>query len=293
MKKTKSKIKYSWGNDFEFHIWDKVKGKMVSAIDVLKKDKYDPIDLGDGIKLYYDNILAEVAFPPYYSKDEMLKRFTTVFSRIQKHIGDRYELVPKASHVYDNEALNNPIALESGCSPNFNAYTVAPNPPTEFKGGLRSAGAHFHVGAKHLMDFDTRIKTIKLMDILVGIPAVIFDKDDTAKERRTLYGSASEHRATSFGLEYRPLSPGLLRSREATELTFDLINHTLKQIEDGKADEILKQVEPEIIQKTINTCDQKLALQVLNKVKMPKNLLKRIKKKYQFDFQKSWKLTHA
>lgn len=286
-----NKIKYSYGNDIELCLWDKKQKRMVSAITVLKRDKHDPISLGDGINLYHDNLLAEVSFPPYYSKKEMFKRFKTVFSRIQKHIGNNYKIVPKASHVYDDKELQDPKALEAGCSVNYNAYTVNCNPPTKFEGGLRSSGFHCHVGgAKYLMDFQSRIDTIKLMDIFVGVANVIVDKDKTTKERRKLYGAASEHRPTNFGLEYRPLSPGILRSKKATELTFDLINHTLKQVEQGNTKKILESVDSKMVIEAINNCDRKLSKKILEKVGMPQNLMKRINAKYKFDFYKSWKL---
>ena len=294
-KKVSQKITYSYGNDIEFHVFDKIKNKMVSAIDVLNgRDKYNPIDLGDGIMCYHDNILIETSFPPYYSKDEMFNRLETVIGRIHKLIGDNYELVPHAAHVYDKEALTNPKALESGCSVNFNAYTVAPNPPTQFKGGLRSAGFHCHVGSKNeiLKDFNTKINTVKALDIYLGVASVIFNPDKTEINRRKIYGRSSEHRPCDAfnGFEYRPLSPGILRSRETTELAFDLFNYTLKQVEDNKLEEILSLVDSKDVQCAIDNCDVKLAKQVLSKAKLPKDLMNRVTKKYKFDFKSAWGL---
>lgn len=279
---------YTYGNDIEFHLFDKERNKMVSAIPVLGCDKNNPINLGDGINFYADNILGETSFPPYNSKEEMVDRFHTVFSRIQKCIGPRYRLVNKAAHIYDDEALSHPKAKEIGCSVNFDAYTVAPNTPIPFQDGMRTTGFHIHIGNKRLLDFQTRLDVIKLMDILVGCPSVVFDRDNTAEMRRKIYGYPSEHRPTPFGLEYRPLSTGILNSKQATELTFDLVNFSLSKLEDGSLQSILGAVSSEKVKTAIKKCDAGLALSVLQDVKFPKDLLRRIRKNYNTDFYKSW-----
>lgn len=289
---TKEKITYSRGGDWEFPVIDlEQNNKCVSAIPILKRDKYEPILVGDnkdGIKVYHDNVLLEVAFNPFYSKHEMIERYRNVFLGVKKVLGDRYRIISKASHVYNDDELQHPKALEAGCSPNFNAYTVAPNPPVQFNGGLRSAGCHFHCGAKHLLDFDTRLNAIKLMDIFLGVPSIIFNPDKTEKQRRMLYGGPSEHRPTSFGLEYRPLSPGVIRSPETAELTYDLVTYSLSQL--PKATKILESIDTNIVQKAIKDCDKKLARVVMNKVKLPKTLLNRIEGKYGNDLYKNWKI---
>lgn len=289
---TKETINYSRGGDWEFPIADmEQNGKLVSAIPILKRDKHDPISVGNkehGIKIYHDNVLLETAFEPFYSKEEMIHRYRAVFLGIQEVLGNRYRIVPKAAHVYDESELNHPKALEAGCSPNFNAYTVSTNPTVSFNGGLRSAGCHFHCGAKNLLDFQTRLNAIKLMDIFVGVPSVIYNPDKTEVDRRKLYGGPSEHRPTNFGLEYRPLSPGVVRSPETAKLTYDLITYSLSQL--PVADKILESIDSNIVQKAVLQCDKKLSKIILNQVKMPKSLLKRVDTKYGDDLYKNWKI---
>lgn len=289
MNKTQVLAKVTRGHDVEFHLWDVNKKKMVSAIDVLGNDKHKPIDLGDGIKLYADNVLVETAFPPYTSKKEMIERLKTVVSRIQNHLGKNYRLVPKAAHEYDNEALKHPKAMEIGCTANYNAWTLEENSPSKFTDNLRTAGFHCHVGEERLTDFDTRILAIKVLDIVLGTASVIFNNGDNGEiTRRRLYGKASEHRPTPFGLEYRCLSPATLRSPELTELVYDLISYSLEVVLTGKGNELLNSVDKDKVIKSIDNCDSKLAESILKQIGIPADLMKRIKKPYNSDFYKAW-----
>jgi hypothetical protein len=278
----------TFGNDVEFHLFDVEQKKMVSAIPVLKNDKNSPIDLGDGIKLYADNILVETSFPPYESKNEMLDRFKTVLSRIQTKLGKKYRLVPKAAHEYGAEELQDPKALEIGCTTNYNAWEVCANPSLSFSDGLRTAGFHCHVGHQKLQEFDTRITAIRVMDIVLGAASVIFNENDDEVTRRRLYGQASEHRPTPFGLEYRCLSPATLRSPKLAELVFDLINYSIDLTLNGQGEKLVKSINKDEVIEAINSCNAKLAESILNQINLPKPLMKRIKKKYQSDFYKAW-----
>jgi hypothetical protein len=285
----KLKEPVTYGNDFEFFLFDVKQNKMVSAIPVLKHDKHDPIDLGDGIHLYYDNINLETSFPPYNNKKEMFERFQTVFSRIQKYIGPNYRLIPKAAHHFDDESLQDPIAQQIGCSVSYNAWDVKIDSPKEFGSNLRTTGAHFHIGNKKFENFDTLIDSVRLMDIFLGVPSVIFNPDKTEPERRMLYGTPSNHRPCSWGgFEYRPLSSGILRSKKVTELCHDLINFTLKQVEDGKAKDIIKSINVDEVKAAIKNCDIPLAKKILKQVNFPTSLMKRVTAKYDMDFYKSW-----
>lgn len=279
----------TYGNDIEFHLLNTKRKKFVSAIPVLKNDKHSPIDLGDDIKVYADNILVETSFPPFSTKEEMMGRYRTVFGRIQNFLGKDYRLVPKAAHYYDESELLDEKALEIGCTENFNAWEVCVNPKIEFSNNLRTAGFHCHIGHEKLTDHETRIDAVRLVDTVLGTASVIFNKNEEGEvDRRNLYGQSSEHRPTSYGLEYRCLSPATLRSPLLAELVFDLINYCLDFSLNDKANDVLGVVDREKVIKAINTCDAKLAEEVLNEVKLPQEFMKRIKKSYNANFYKAW-----
>ncbi len=290
----KLNLNLSFGSDPEFCLWSVTKKKIVSSIPVLKKYKHNPIKLGDNINFYADNVLAETSFPPVANTEGMIDRLRTVFTRIQESLGDKYRLLPKASHVYDADELKEKKAWEAGCDPNFNVYDGTMNPPADFEAGngLRSGSCHIHIGENEgkLSTFEMREAIIKLMDIYVGAASILFDKDDSAAARRALYGKAGEFRMCPYGAEYRVLGPFVLRSPKTIELTFDLVNHALSHIDNGTDQDALKLVKENDVIVAINNNDKQLAEKVLIKAQLPASLMKRVKQDYNPDFYQDWKI---
>lgn len=285
-----SNMKFSFGNDVEFCILNVETGKIESAIELLGRDKYNPIDLGDGIKWYYDNLLGETAFPPYYSKQEMFERFTTVFQKIQDSLGAKYRLLPKAAHTFEAAQADNDIARQIGCSLEYNAKEMTVVVSTPFETPTRTTGGHWHLGHEKLLDFDTRRNTILVLDIILGCASVIFDKDETNLIRRDKYGKAHSHRPTPFGLEYRVLASSFLVNKEMTELCFDLINYVLTFVENDNLQDLINKVNMDDVTKAINTCDTSLSRNILKQVNLPQCIMERINKTYKNDFYGSWEI---
>src|SRR5689334_8173306 len=76
------RIRYSamitLGSDPELMLFSKDEGKIVSSMRILKGcDKRKPILLGNGIKMYPDNVLLEAAFPPSRSPDAAVEMINT------------------------------------------------------------------------------------------------------------------------------------------------------------------------------------------------------------------------
>jgi hypothetical protein len=280
----------TFGADPELCLFDKRQKKIVSAIEVLKNDKKNPIDLGDGIKMYADNVLVEMAFPPCDDHKQMVARLQTAFRAAQENLGERYVLIPKASHVYDDSELNNPGAWKIGCEPTFDAYGEKMNDPGEFTNGLRTGSFHIHLGNDKLTDFNTRHRAIKLLDIIVGCASIIFNKDESSLARRKLYGKAGEFRPTPYGAEWRVLNNFALRSKELTELVLELVNYAMGIIIDGKENDFIKAVDEKLVRKAIDTENKELAEQILNTINLPAKYMARIKKNYEQDFNKAWEI---
>lgn len=283
---------FSFGNDFEFFLFSKERNKIVSAIDVVKHGKDDPINLDNGVNCYYDNCLIEFSLNPYHDKPEMVNTFRDAFTRVQNHLGENYALIPQSAHVFDAEEVASEEAQRIGCSPSFDAYTLATVMNQPFQDGLRTSGGHFHIGSKMLQeDFDARIDTIKLCDIFLGCANVVYDQDITSKQRRVYYGQPGNHRNPPHGTEYRTLSSSFLMSKETTELTFDLLRHALSHFKTKTVENVIKSVDSNMVIEAINNCDKKLANEVLVRANTPKDLMKRIHAEYTFDFYKSWGLS--
>lgn len=83
---------------------------------------------------------------------------------------------------------------------------------------------HIHIGYEN-PNIDTSLSLIKYLDVYLGIPSVLKDKDI---RRRSLYGKAGCFRLTKYGLEYRTLSSSMMSSTK--KLVF-VWNQILKAIE--------------------------------------------------------------
>lgn len=286
------RAKMTYGSDPELFLQDIAKNKIVSSIPVLKRDKHNPIKLKDGVVMYADNVLCETAFPPANSKDEMVHRFRGVFKQIQGKLGKKYRMVPQAAHEFTKNDLKPQFGIdpmESGCNPSFDAWNATINEPKPFVNGFRTGSAHFHVGHDKLTDFDTRLNAIKVLDIYLGCSFVLIDKDETSKIRRQYYGLSSEHRPTEYGLEYRVLSPYVLKSPQLVSLALDIIDFSMEKVFKGESSEVIKLVNPVNVMSAINNCDAKLAQSVLNQAELPGDLMKRVTSQYKLgDFYQEW-----
>lgn len=250
------------------------------------------MDLGDGIKAYADNVLVEASFPPCESKEQIVTMLGNVLGRIQERLDKlgNFKLVPQAAHIYDKDQLTDKTAWECGCTPNFDAYGECMNPSPEFSSGLRSGSFHIHLGNKTLTDFDIRHQAIRLLDIFVGVPSIVFDKDKSSGARRALYGKAGEFRPTPYGLEYRVLGNFALRSPKMTNLVFDLVNYAMGHVEIGNCKDVISRFDSKMIQRAINDGDKKLASAIVRKSGLPSNLVTAIHENYDADMYKAWKI---
>ncbi len=298
---SKTKLITTLGSDPEMMLFDAKNEKMVSAIAVLKNDKDHPSDLGDGIKMYADNVLVECAFPPALSKDAFIETMRKALQRMVLALGPDYRLHPQAAWTYSEEALSDPRAWKIGCNPNFDAYIGRENEIKDFgKLRLRTGSCHIHIGNADwkqggdlpLLKRKDKLNAIKLLDLFVGVPSVVFDKDFTAIERRKLYGKAGEFRPTPYGVEYRVLGNFVLRNPRLMELVLDLVNLAMDHIREGTADDVLKAINPEVVQDVINCGSAVGAQAIMNKL-MPESYQRRCWIDYGTDLYKEWQLQTA
>lgn len=304
---------FTIGSDPELMIFDKEAGKIVSSMPVLKRTKKDPIDLGNGVKVYADNVLAEASFRPISLIEDFAAHVRDVITRVQECLGGRYSLLPQSSHVYDADDLkheltemgddgkvNTVTAFDIGCTPWFDVYTTEMCDPAPFKDGLRSSSMHIHLGNPdyktdyegHLMTIPSKEHAIKVMDIIVGCAAAIFDKDPSSITRRNLgYGKAGTFRLCPYGAEYRVLSSYGLRTPELTKLVHDLTSHAMSHISGGTVIDLIESISPVDIQHAINQSDGAMARKVLRQAALPAALMKRVEKTYDIPaFATAWGL---
>lgn len=227
-------IKPTIGSDPELML--SKEGSIVSAIPVVKHDKHNRLDLGDGHVLYYDNTMIETCIPPASSKQDFVENIRGTYKKISKAIGSEYQMIAIPSHSFSKEECEHPDAMLSGCDPEFDCYSRKMCFPPSFKNQLRSGGGHIHLGRddfkqidpeqcdrdEFLIGVDSKRAMIKLMDLFVGVPMVLIDNSSSAIARKELYGKAGRFRPTSYGVEYRTLSNFWLSSPALAGLVYDL-----------------------------------------------------------------------
>jgi hypothetical protein len=136
---------FSFGSDPEFML---VKGgKYYSAINIIKGDIANRIKI-DGHEFYWDNVLAECAIKPGFTKEETISNFRNCF-QIYAEMVKPYKLVAQASEIYPASELADEKARNAGCAPDNCAYEIKEKKPKKgvLSGtDLRTCGGHVHMG---------------------------------------------------------------------------------------------------------------------------------------------------
>lgn len=218
------------GSDFEMFLIDET-GKVRSAIPFINASKKFPESTPkQGCCIQHDGVLAECNVPPVALNEHKL--FWDNVEYVKQYIRDKFAnklnliLSCCPSAELDDDQLDHPEALESGCEPSYNAWLSGEmNPKCDFNGSkLRTSGGHIHLSFEGAT-IDNCIEMMKLFDVFVTIPSLFLDDDD---RRRQFYGKAGEMRlcewGDSRGFEARTLSNFWLSDPEYTEYIFGQLN---------------------------------------------------------------------
>ena len=197
------------GTDIELFL--ALNNKVISAIPFCRGTKENPILIPNAndnrYKFMHDNVTMEFNVPEATDPDEFSSSIVKAKTLIKEYLDNSFsfnvELKALPSAIMDRRYLMDSGALEFGCEPDYNAWTLETNPkPCATNNKLRSAGGHIHIGYEE-PNIDDSLDIIKAMDIFLGVPSILKDKD---KRRRKLYGKAGAYRVKDYGVEYRTLS---------------------------------------------------------------------------------------
>lgn len=254
-------LNFTLGADPELFIFNRSNNKIVSSIGIIPGVKGKPWrsnDMPEGFGLEIDNILAEFNIPPCKTKKEWVENINYMKDYIRSYvrrINPDYDILCKASEYVDYDQLTSPESQLFGCSVDYNAYTKAPNPkPEGDKTNLRSTGCHIHVGYDD-PEVDRSVELVKYMDLYVGVPSLLFDKD---VDRRKLYGKAGCFRLTDYGVEYRVLSGAFLANDDLLGFMWSQTVKALVAWDEGR-----ERISEETVVNIINTADFKAAHNVV------------------------------
>lgn len=266
-------MKFTVGGDPEMMLVNP-KGHIISSLDVFPQhNKNNKIDFGGGYSTYPDNVLMEGTLPPANGQEEMLEHYRSLF-RLAHGALQGNHLRAQASHVFTPDQLTHEGALTVGCNPEFCAWQVEQYSPT-LVDGLRTSGAHIHLGAEMLLEPQNVLDCIKLMDIFVGVPVSILDCDPTGQARKALYGKMGRFRPRPYGAEYRTLSNFWLHSPNTAKLVYDLTAHVVDIVEAGDAEKYLAYTSEEELREALDRGNKALAREVMLRI-FPNNLLSKI-----------------
>lgn len=251
------------GSDPEFILKDYA-GNFVSAIGKIKGNKEAPVACSGGA-MQVDNVMVEYNTDPVTDADLFVEKHL----QVQRSILDIVEpmglqMGNEASFLMPSSELEHPDASIFGCAPDFNSWTMKVNseviPPMP---NFRCAGGHIHVTWDEGTEFKYMLSSMKVMDLLLGVPSVLLDQDT---ERRKMYGKAGAHRYKKYskslrGMEYRVLSNFWVFKEKYIRWAFNQTqlagNRTEAYITDVAKDE-------ERIVTCINNSDIDLAIELCN-----------------------------
>ena len=214
------------GCDPELFVQDSKTKAFISARNLLPGTKKEPFPVPKGA-IQVDGVAAEFNIIPTSSPADFINNIKTVLSTLKERIGSgkRLEIVPTAT--FSEEAWGKiPVSAKIlGCDPDYNAYTLSPNPaPNPHGRPMRTAAGHVHVGFLSGKDQskdpynpvhqEDCAAVVRELDFTLGLPSLWWDSDN---ERRTLYGKAGAYRPKPYGVEYRTLSNRWLENERLME----------------------------------------------------------------------------
>jgi len=244
------------GTDPEVFVVNRQTRQVLSAIGLIPGTKDRPFDISDtGHAIQTDNVMAEFCVPPSNNPSKLYADIRQCIDFINGLLPAHAECNVQASAFLDPLFLRNRQAKTFGCDPDFNVYSLSQNDAPKSNTNLRTAGGHIHIGYEN-PDQKTNMKIIQAMDLFLGIPSILLDKDT---ERRKMYGKAGCFREKSYGVEYRTLSNFWIASEELVNWAFTQSMRAVKFAfeEDWLVDEV--QVD---IQLAINKQDLDLACKI-------------------------------
>ena len=239
---------FTLGSDPELMLKD-ASGNLKSAIGVINGTKSRPHILPDGMA-QYDNVNAEFGINPAEDEETWVSRHGKVLKDLDNLVGD-LRLCVIASADFPKSELESDEARRFACDPDFDPYDMAINVIEDgaAERTLRSCGGHIHIGNKSIGEtFDLQVSIVKTLDIFLGLPSLLLDKDPTSKRRRTLYGKAGAHRPKPYGVEYRAIGNFWLNHPKVTRLMYRLVRDGLGAHQDGH----VKGINKNVVRKVIN-----------------------------------------
>lgn len=193
-------------------IFVKKNGVFESAHGLIVGDKKNPQKVHKGA-VQVDGMALEFNIDPAANKEEFITNIRTVMSILEGMVPEhQLQVAPVADFGFEYMRAQPAAALELGCDPDYNAWTVDVNPRPNGERPFRTAAGHIHIGfcddgnpeANGYVNYCARF--VRELDFYLGLPSLLLDQHPDSVRRRELYGKAGAFRPKAYGVEYRTLS---------------------------------------------------------------------------------------
>lgn len=173
-----------------------------------------------------DGVALEVNVDPAFTEDKFVHNLRGVLfdlDQIVRGWSKEAYLVAEPVATFHPEFLNRipPEYRALGCTPDYNAYSLEPNPIPDAELPIRTGSGHLHVGwtegAEGVEHFEKCARLVRQLDYTVGLRTLLFDAEP---RRRLLYGKAGAFRAKPYGVEYRTPSNAWCAQEETAKAMF-------------------------------------------------------------------------
>jgi len=271
------------GADPEFFIANK-HGKITAGNDYFP-DKYHPLVLRNGERIFYDGIPVEINPVQNICRETVLGSIHSCLRKVERKLKDSNgRIIIKSAVKVQREVIDNaaPDARVFGCDPDVNAYTRRLN-VCEIDASrhlYRYAGGHIHIGRhdperkvgaeeKLLTEPECHIESIKFLDMIVGTMLLLLDNSSGSKRRKILYGKAGNFRANDHGLEYRTPTNVWLKSPLFSSLIFGMVKVSWALLLNGTYKEITRrtEIEEDEVRETLDNSDAVKAMDIWSRLR--------------------------
>jgi len=281
------------GADIECFLRDSC-DHIINAADHIKYSKQAPYKK-QKIKIHYDNILAEFSIPICNSGKEFVVNMTNGLYLLEK-LSNPYKMDFTAASTINDLIAKNENATENGCNDETDAYSLSFNTEIESfikNSRFRTCGGHIHIGFDDDNLIDPVIKPlfVYMLDLFLGIPSIILDRDITQIIRRQAFGKAGAFRPKNYGIEYRVLSSWWVTKPEYISLVYNIVEFVYYEMQEKIWEKFwsIKTNEDnvsyncfgydvDLIKNTINNCDIIESDKLINFISnfMPNDLVEQI-----------------
>ena len=238
-----------------------------SAHGLIPGDKKNPFKVNKGA-VQVDGMALEFNIDPAATSEEFCINVETVLSQmIQMVPGYEVVISPVAHFTPEVMKAQPPEALELGCDPDYNAWSLMPNIKPNADRPMRTASGHIHIGWTNGQDIldpfavNQAASAGRQMDFFLGLPSLFYDAD---QERREMYGKGGCIRVKPYGVEYRTLSNAWLKNKKLMTWVFNNARKGMEALVGGN--ELANKYGN--IEELINTGDKKEAMKILKKEKI-------------------------